>query len=249
MSSEDLKTQLKVRAKLFIKRHLPQLVELQRSIRRALWRRLASGRPRDEVFREAFRDGTWGSQESASGRGSELAQTETLRRELPALLGQIGAKSILDAACGDFHWMCQVSLGVDQYVGADIVPELIEANRQKYAGPGREFRVLDMVTTKPPRFDVILCRDCLVHLSFADIRAALRNFRDSGSEYLLATTMPNVRKNEDIASGDWRGLNLQLAPFHFPPPIALLNEHCTEADGEWSDKSLGLWRLSAIPSG
>jgi hypothetical protein len=247
MSAENTNTNWGVR--LFIRRHFPRIVELQRSVRRALRRRLLTGRSRDDVFREIFRAGRWGSPESASGRGSELAQTETLRRELPALLRQIGARSILDAACGDFHWMCEVSLGVDQYVGADIVPELIEANQRKYAGPGRDFRVLDMVATKPPRFDVILCRDCLVHLSFADIQAALKNFRDSGSEYLLATTMPGVRKNEDIASGDWRGLNLQLPPFHFPAPIALLNERCTEADGEWSDKSLGLWRLSDIVSG
>jgi hypothetical protein len=236
-------------AKLFIKRHFPRIVELQRTIRRAWRRRLLSGKPRDEVFREIFQGGRWGSRESVSGRGSELAQTETLRLELPALLKQIGANSILDAACGDFHWMCEVSLGVEQYVGADIVPELIEANRRKYARPGREFRVQDMVATRPPRFDVILCRDCLVHLSFADIRAALQNFQDSGSEYLLATTMTSIRNNEDIASGDWRGLNLQLAPFSFPAPIALLNERCTEADGAWTDKSLGLWRLSSIPRG
>lgn len=245
MSAEDSKSASSIKS--FIKRRFPGLVDLQRTIRRTVRRRLLSGRPRDEVFREIFRSGHWGSRESVSGRGSELVQTETLRVELPALLQKIGAKSILDAACGDFHWMCEVSLGVDQYVGADIVPELIEANKRKYAGPGREFQVRDMVATKPARFDVILCRDCLVHLSFADIRAALKNFQDSGSEYLLATTMTNLRKNADIATGDWRGLNLQLAPFHFPAPIALLTERCTEADGEFADKSLGLWRLSSIP--
>lgn len=140
-------------------------------------------------------------------------------------------------------------LGVEQYLGTDIVPELVEANQRKYATPGRSFRVMDVVVTKPPRFEVILCRDCLVHLSFSDILAALKNFKDSGSEYLLTTTMPRIRRNEDIASGDWRAVNFQLAPFHFPPPDAMLNERCTEGDGEWVDKSLGLWRLSAIPLG
>jgi Methyltransferase domain len=244
MSADDSKYASSI--KTLIKRRLPGLVELQRSIRREVRRRLVSSKPRDEVFREIFRSGHWGSSESASGRGSELVQTETLRVELPALLKRIGAKSMLDAACGDFHWMSEVSLGIEQYVGADIVPGLIEANQRKYSGPGREFRVSDMVATKPSRYDVILCRDCLVHLSFADIRAALKNFRDSGSEYILATTMTSIRRNGDIATGDWRGLNLQLAPFHFPEPIAVLNERCTEAGGEFADKSLGLWRLSSI---
>jgi hypothetical protein len=246
MSTENPRGTLSVKA--FIKQHFPHVIALQRTVRHALRRRLLSGKPREDVFREIFRNGRWGSRESVSGRGSELVQTETLRVELPSLLRKIGAKSMLDAACGDFHWMCEVSLGLDQYVGADIVPELIEANQRKYGGPGREFRVQDMVATKPPRFDVILCRDCLVHLSFADIRSALKNFQESGSEYLLATTMTRVRKNDDIATGDWRGLNLQLAPFNFPPPIALLDERCTEADGEFSDKSLGLWRLGSILS-
>ena len=35
---------------------------------------------------------------------------------------------------------------------------------------------------------MILCRDCLVHLTFDDARAALQNLRRSGSKYLLTTT-------------------------------------------------------------
>ena len=97
-----------------------------------------------------------------------------------------------------------------------------------------------------PHCDLIFCRDCLVHFSFEEIFAAIRNFYDSGAEYLLTTTFPNRLSNYDIQTGDWRPLNFQLAPFNFPAPLRVINEHCTEGNGKFADKSLGLWKISDI---
>ena len=36
--------------------------------------------------------------------------------------------------------------------------------------------------------DAILCRDCFVHLSFANVSRALAQFRASGSRFLIVTT-------------------------------------------------------------
>jgi hypothetical protein len=47
--------------------------------------------------------------------------------------------------------------------------------------------------------------------------------------------------------GDWRLLNLEAAPFGFPPADAILNEECTEAGGAYADKSLGVWRVADLP--
>jgi hypothetical protein len=97
-----------------------------------------------------------------------------------------------------------------------------------------------------PEADLLLCRDCLVHLSFADIGRALSNVLRSGLPYLLTTTFPECEVNEDIVTGDWRPLNLELEPFGFPPPSELLNERCSEAGGLFADKSLGLWQLAEL---
>ncbi len=43
-----------------------------------------------------------------------------------------------------------------------------------------------------------------------------------------------------------RVLNLQQAPFNFPPPEHLLVEECTEGNGAYRDKSLGVWNLDAL---
>jgi len=94
-----------------------------------------------------------------------------------------------------------------------------------------------------PHADLILCRDGLVHLSFADIRAALRNFRRSGARWLLATTFIAHEHNDDIRTGGWRMLNLERLPFHLPPPATLIDERRPMPDGSDSGKRLGLWEL------
>ncbi|HEX5709358.1 MAG TPA: hypothetical protein VFX96_18800, partial [Pyrinomonadaceae bacterium] len=67
------------------------------------------------------------------------------------------------------------------------------------------------------------------------------NFKRSGAVYLLATTHTDVQENEEIATGDWRKLNLELPPLNFPPPRRLVVE-----DEELS-KCLGLWSLAELP--
>jgi len=135
------------------------------------------------------------------------------------------------------------------YTGVDIVPSLIEANRRRVEGAGSSARFIvgDITRDALPRADVVLCRDCLVHLSFANIARAVRNFRASGARFLLATTFPEWEQNQDCEDGDWRALNMEKAPFNWPAPDALINERCEEGSGGWRDKSLGLWRLDQLP--
>jgi len=187
----------------------------------------------------------WGAAESVSGLGSEFDATATLRAELPDLLKRLGASSLLDAPCGDGGWIAEVDLGV-RVTGIDIVPALVERLRAR-AARGEikgDYHLGDITADPLPRCDVILCRDCLVHLSFANIDRSLQNFRRSGAGFLITTTFPEWQTNADCEDGDWRALNFERAPFNWGRPGALINENCTEAGGGWRDKSLGVWRLA-----
>lgn len=199
------------------------------------------------VFRVYYDRNTWGDPESRSGGGSNLAQTEVIRRDLPALFHRWEVRSLLDVPCGDGHWWAGVDHDLEEYIGADIVPGMIE-EREKAARPGERFVCLDVATTPLPRADAILCRDLLVHLSFGLIQETVANFKRSGAEYLIATTFPG-RSNQDIKTGRWRPLDLTAPPLNFPTPLEVVNEVCTEAGGLYSDKSLGVWRLSDLPNG
>jgi hypothetical protein len=203
--------------------------------------------PLEQRFARIFTTNFWGAG-SRSGLGSELTATAGVREQLPKLLEALEATSVLDLPCGDFGWLSMVPLNLD-YIGADIVGDLVASNEQRFGGPHsrRRFLRLDLTTDSLPRVDVVLCRDCLVHLSFEHIRQAFDNLRRSGSAWLLTTTFLDHDENDDIETGDWRILNLTKPPFGLPAPKAVLVEGCLESDGAYADKALGLWRIADLP--
>jgi SAM-dependent methyltransferase len=200
-----------------------------------------------ERFARMYETNLWSDADSRSGTGSNLGATERLRAELPGLLRRLGVRRLVDVPCGDFHWMAHVDLAGVDYVGADIVEALVESNRARYAGPGRTFVRLDLTTGPIPAADAVLCRDCLVHLSFANIARAFRAVAASGARYLITTTFLEQETNSDVVDGDWRPLNLERAPFHLPPPEAVLVEGCDEEGGAYADKALAAWRVASLP--
>lgn len=200
-----------------------------------------------ERFSHIYFKNIFGGEESRSGEGSNMVQTAEIRRELPKLLREFEIKTLMDAPCGDWHWMKELPLDVDQYIGVDIVDSLIESNRQQFGNAATSFVCLNLASDQLPQADLIFCRDCLVHLTFKDIRRVIANFKKSNSKYFLTTTFTERQNNFDLL-GDavWRPLNLEMAPFNFPKPVKLLNEKCTEANGQFADKCLGLWLLDEI---
>jgi SAM-dependent methyltransferase len=198
-------------------------------------------------FQRIHDSNLWGAQASTSGLGSELDATAVLRAELPRRLEGLAVASLLDASCGDAGWINAADLRV-RYIGVDIVPPLIaRLNARAAAGEIKgEYLLADIVSDALPRRDAVLCRDCLVHLSFANIFRAVANFRRSGATWLIATTFPDWQGNRDCEDGDWRALNFERAPFCWRAPVELVNENCLEAGGGWRDKSLGVWRLADL---
>ncbi len=198
-------------------------------------------------FARIARTNMWGAETSASGLGSETGAASAVAEALPGLLRRLEVRSLLDAPCGDANWIARCIDGVD-YIGVDIVPSLVDANvlRAERGDFKGRFVVADITRNALPGADLVLCRDCLVHLSFDNVRQAIARFRATGAQWLLTTTFPQWEDNEDCEDGDWRALNMQRAPFNWPTPAELIDERCEEGDGGWHDKSLGLWRIADI---
>jgi SAM-dependent methyltransferase len=199
-----------------------------------------------DVFANVYRNKVWGDLETVSGPGSTVARGADFSDELVSLLAQLNVKSVLDAGCGDFNWMKQVSLPVERYIGVDVVPELIADNEARYQTNERSFIAADISRDDLPPADLIFCRDCLVHFSLADVLACLRNFKRSGATWLLTTTFVEFAENADIETGGWRQLNLERPPFNLPVPDALIDEKCWHTGGIYADKGLALWQLDRI---
>lgn len=204
------------------------------------------GRSLRSRFTKIYLENSWGAAESVSGGGSESDQTAQLKMELPLILQDLGVRTLLDLPCGDLNWMKEVDLGTISYTGADIVPQLISDLRPRFEGSGRTFLCLDAARENPGTFDAIFCRDMLVHLSYKDILRTLNMFKESGSKYLLTTHFTGTRVFVDLKRLGWRPINFTLKPFSFPSPILLLDEHCSEGEGEFADKSIAVWRLADL---
>jgi SAM-dependent methyltransferase len=200
-------------------------------------------RSREEIYSAAYESKVWRSDESGSGTGSELRATAELRSRLPALLQRLGVRTFLDAPCGDWNWMRLIDLPVERYIGIDIVPAVIESNQKRYGSNKIRFACLDLTTDPLPAADLVLCRACLFHLSFADGRAVLNNFKKTGATYLLTNYFTDVARNVDQFTGvPWRPLDLRLPPFGLPEPIESFHDHGDVVP----TLVLGLWRFADL---
>lgn len=200
----------------------------------------------EQIFTNIYKNNGFNGKESISGPGSDTYQTRIIIKKIPLLFKDYNISTMLDIPCGDFYWMKEVDLKDVEYIGADIVDELIKKNNDKFKKNNLHFKKLDLLKDNLPNVDLIFTRDCLVHLSFEDIFQALTNICNSNSKYLLTTHFTERPSNNDIKTGQWRTLNLEIEPFFLPKPIKIINEGCTENEGIYSDKSLGFWKISDI---
>ncbi|MFZ3136819.1 MAG: class I SAM-dependent methyltransferase [Thermodesulfovibrionales bacterium] len=210
-----------------------------------LQRRMALFKSRSSRFTDIAEAGGFGDSPSLSGVGSTLEATEAVRDLLPKLIERYNITSFLDIPCGDFYWMQYVDLKNVEYIGADIVESIIAENNSKFGQPNRRFIVSDLCVDNLPRVDLVLSRDCLIHLKLSEIKTALRNLKSSGSRLFLLSTYPAVLVNPEIDPRFCRNVNLEMPPFNLPKPIELFYEGggCNEG------KALGLWRNSDLPGG
>ena len=216
----------------------------------SLWslirRKLGHCSEMEAIFQSVYESNAWGSNESPSGPGSTKDRGTDFIDELLCVLRDLRCRILLDVPCGDFNWIGPVAEAMDRYIGADIVYELVSRNRKLYSSTRLRFVRLDLSTDRLPDADAILCRDCLVHLSFRDIGRCLENIQRSRVTYLVTTTFADHPKNEDIQTGSWRTLNLERPPFSFPKPLRTIDERCHHSGGIYADKRLAVWRVADL---
>lgn len=195
----------------------------------------------EKRFSQIYHNNRWNSKESRSGKGSELSKTVEVRKIIPHIIKKYNIKSILDIPCGDFNYMKEIEIECD-YIGADIVYDLIEDNKRKY--PEIDFRHLNLISDSLPKSDLVICRDCLVHLNTFDCIQSILNIKKSGAKYLLVTSFPFLKNNIDLPRLGWRKMNMQLPPYNLRP-IEVFNEKFYNDENR--DKSLIL--INLVPKG
>ncbi|MGY3614269.1 class I SAM-dependent methyltransferase [Bradyrhizobium sp. USDA 10063] len=198
-----------------------------------------------EVFSQIYSKNVWvefKDQESLSGAGSTQYAADKIVRSLSAFLREVGCRRLVDIGCGDFNWMRAVEGDFD-YLGIDVVPSVVEENTARFQNERRRFICLDASRNPIETGDVALCREVLFHLSFTDAKRLISNIKAAGFKYIILTSDKSIWFNSDIRNGDFRRINLQLAPFNFPAPHKeLIDDRVAEG------RVLAVWQTDSLLS-
>ena len=213
-----------------------------------------SGMSARDKFEAIYRERIWAdaaptllSSASLSGHGSTEQFTRVFRNAIAEFIRQESIASLFDAPCGDFHWMRLMEFPNGfRYIGGDIATSVIENLKSRFSFPDRQFIPFDITLDLFPDSDAWLCKDCLQHLSFEDIAMALHNFTNSNVQWALISNHTDVETNHNIATGDFRHLDLTKPPFNLPPPREILSDKPVEpVDDE--RRGVFVWRREDIP--
>ena len=139
-------------------------------------------------------------------------------------------KSIVDFGCGDWQFSRLMNWDGVDYVGIDLVPDLVETNRKNFARPGVSFKLFASLDDVP-NADLLLCKDVFQHLSNGTIARYLAAFKQK-FKFLLITNddRPNTLVNGEIEAGGWRPVRLDHLPFAERAPVLL---SWTVTEGGW----------------
>jgi len=214
------------RVKGWLRGFLPPFLLLRfAAFKRGREARRNAGRTPAEVFAEIYRKGVWGVERSFdSGAGSSDASVvgpyiEKLKTELRAL----GSVKVVDLGCGDFTVSGQLAGCCAEYVGVDVVPELIDHLQAKHSGPHARFVCMDIVEDDPPSGDVCLIRQVLQHLSNKQILKILSKLDRYATVFITehypadgASVVYNIDKVQGASTRIYQdsGVYLDRPPFN-----------------------------------
>ncbi len=100
------------------------------------------------VFAKSYRQEWWGSG-LGSGPGSTVEATADYRCFLAAQIEAAKPRTIVDIGCGDWQFSRLVDWRGADYLGIDVVPEIIENNRRRYESGNIFFEVRDIFQNPP----------------------------------------------------------------------------------------------------
>ncbi|MEO8559917.1 MAG: class I SAM-dependent methyltransferase [Rhodospirillales bacterium] len=167
------------------------------------------------IFARIYRDNLW---DYGSGPGSSEEYTRAYRAMLEQFLRANDIRSAIDIGCGDWQFSQLVDWHGARYTGYDVVPSVIEADRQKFAQTDVSFELMPNDYRDLAAADLALCKDVLQHLSLAHAEELL-SILQQRARYVLITNcvLPEERLNLEIDDGDWRPLDIARDPFQRRP--------------------------------
>jgi len=215
-----------------VKRNVPESIRrLVRSFKNRQYNKLSS----EQVFTKVYESRAWGdsgdpSRPFFSGSGSHrIEETSTYVQSISEFLSTFDSKpDVADLGCGDFFVGSRIREHCNQYTACDVVPSLIEFNRNQFKELAVDFRALDLTRDELPRADVAFVRQVLQHLSNDQIKSFVRR-APLAYKYLVVTEhVPSKRlfkPNADKPAGPGTRMGYESGVVLTAPPFNLLPKY------------------------
>ena len=157
-----------------------------------------------EAFTQIYRNKLWGRIEGNkffSGRGSLEKFAMPYVEWLTSFIAEHNIRTVVDLGCGDFRIGQRICSAISvNYIGLDIVPELIAYNHSQFGSESVSFKCANIIEDELPDGELCLIRQVLQHLSNKQISAVLTN----------CTKFPYSVITEDVHSGRRMRPNLDM---------------------------------------
>ena len=162
----------------------------------------------ESIFDFIYAKGIWGG---GSGAGSDLKFTVLYVAYIQALMDTHEIRSVLDLGCGDWRFSRYLDFTGRTYLGLDIVPSVIAANKASFGRSHIQFEQADVsARTEYGPYDLILCKDVMQHLSNARISNILASCHSARFTLITNDYHP---ANSDCLDGETRPLDVTHPPF------------------------------------
>ena len=174
------------------------------------------------VFEWIYDRGGWSG--LGSGPGSSARYNRPFLNFLSNFARKADIRSIVDYGCGDWTMFSEYQFGNIDYLGIDIVDSVVEANRNRYSGPGIEFRLARPLAGETCSADLLLMKDVMIHLPNGHCAEFLDYARNRFRFGIFVNDMRSHEAgvNEDIRMGGYRPIDITKPPFNWPARTLLV---------------------------
>jgi len=205
------------------------LLQAYRRYKRARVDRRNASRTPMEVFSEIYSQKVWGGTGPFnSGAGSETDSivgpyVATIKKHLRS--HGSGKPKVVDLGCGDFFVGSRLIEECSEYIGVDVVPDLVKHLQTTAGSEHVRFTCLDIVADELPAGDICLIRQVLQRLGNEQIGKVLAKLGRYRTVFVTEhypedgpTVIPNVDKvhGGGIRLYDRSGVYLDKPPFDLP---------------------------------
>jgi SAM-dependent methyltransferase len=161
------------------------------------------------IFEGVYQRHEWGDR---SGPGSTPAAMEPYLKWLGALVEVLRPLHVLDIGCGFWNYGA-FDWREAEYLGVDLVGDVIVHNVEHHASVSRKFTLADAIEVDFPMSDLVLVKDVVQHLSHEHSFRLLKRLAKH-RHVVFCNTWNATALNGDIQSGGYRPIDMRIAPFN-----------------------------------